>query len=315
MAVKIGDKIFRNEQEQVQKNMKDIEVLKQYIKEAYKCSSELTSSTDQVLKSSTNVGEDVTSGWLMDSIGNLFTITGGDDTYLLLDFFTSLRGPEGEQGEQGTPGTTAIDDSETSLSKTWSSKKISDKMDLISDKGIYYTFVQPTLNGDDYELDTSDLENPNQYTFQKYNDIIVYIDGDGKVKEIYKVVSVSGDFSIIYLEKVGDVGAEQLYVHCIHIASSSISVDIVIYCYDNEAFDLVKLKSYLVDRGFTSNSTGYAVVGEAYNSNSSNWVNIPKCIYCTENSNPNIYCRISTTSSYTSVSIGSATITDTFAPV
>lgn len=101
MAVKIGDKVFRNEQEQVQKNMKDIEFLKQYIKEAYKCSSELTSATDQVLKSSTNAGEDVTSGWLMDSIGNLFTITGGDDTYLLLDFFTSLRGPEGEDGAAG----------------------------------------------------------------------------------------------------------------------------------------------------------------------------------------------------------------------
>lgn len=258
MAVKIGDKVFRNEQEQVQKNMNDIEVLKQYIKEAYKCSSELTSSTDQVLKSSTNAGEDVTSGWLMDTIGNLFTITGGDDTYLLLDFFTSLRGPEGEQGEQGEPGTTAIDDTETSLSKTWSSKKISDKLDLISDKGIYYTFVQPTLNVDVYELNTSDLENPNQYTFQKYNDIIVYIDSNGKVKEFYNCVSVSGDFSTIYLDKVGEVGGgTQLYQHNLYFYSGSKNVYCQIINNSNTPFTKASLLSFLNTNNFKENTVAY----------------------------------------------------------
>ena len=270
MAVKIGEKVFRNEQEQVQKNMKDIEALKQYIKEAYKCSSELTSSTDQVLKSLTNAGEDVTSGWLMDTIGNLFTITGGDDTYLLLDFFTSLRGPEGEQGEQGVPGTTAIDDSETSLLKTWSSKKISDKLDLISDKGIYYTFVQPILNVDVYELNTSDLENPNQYTFQKYNDIIVYIDSNGKVKEFYNCVSVSGDFSTIYLEKVGEVGGgSQLYQHNIVIKDTNHNVRCCIQIINNSnvSFTSAALYSFLKDNGFKTDNKQYMATGDYSGSN------------------------------------------------
>ena len=306
--------------EQVEENMLNIQKLAQYLKEAYKTSSQLTTSTSSIAISDTNAPTSVVDGWLLDSRGLLFKINGGDTINFLLEFYTDLKGVQGNNGADGingadgnsfivttgtlaigytatiqdtdfnvTPklndlvldgnsivglvtaisgndvsvyglysikgeqGTTAIDDNSTSLLTTWSSKKISDKMDLISDKGIYYTLVQPTLNGSYYELNTSDLANPNQYTYQKYNDIIVYIDSDEKVKEIYNCIGVSGDFSLLTLQKVGDVGGgAQFYKHTAQTINSAGVNFYVEWIDDNPNAETINdFIQYLIAKGFT----------------------------------------------------------------
>ncbi|MBO7692369.1 MAG: collagen-like protein [Methanobrevibacter sp.] len=106
MAVKIGDKIYRNEQEQVYQNMKDIEELKSKILESYYCIGELNTASIAVARNLTNVPENVETGWLIDTVGNLFKITGSDENGLLIQFYSSIRGPQGEAGSEGSTGPT-----------------------------------------------------------------------------------------------------------------------------------------------------------------------------------------------------------------
>ena len=94
----INGKAVRSPEQQVYKNMKDIEALQNTIKPEYKCTVELSTSATSVAKSNTNAGTDVKSGWLLDPKGKKFKITGGDDDNLLIDFYTSYQGPQGESG-------------------------------------------------------------------------------------------------------------------------------------------------------------------------------------------------------------------------
>ena len=257
MAVKIGDKVFRNEQEQVQKNMQDIEVLKQYIKEAYKCSSELTSSTDQVLKSSTNAGEDVTSGWLMDSIGNLFTITGGDDTYLLLDFFTSLRGPQGEDG-----AAVSIDDSTTSATKCWSSQKINSEFTQVKGMGVVYaTSATPTVDDDTYIFNKTDFITEPLPTWTTIVGKQICQIVDSKIKYIYSVVSSSE--STITCVLIGEVGGgSQLYQHNIMFFDSSTNmISTTLVCDRDTAFNTNDFRQFLNDKGLVGTTSNLPYCG------------------------------------------------------
>lgn len=238
--------------QQVQENMENIKLLASYLKEAYNSSIDLGDSAVSIAISDTNATADTIDGWLVSQDGYLYKITSGDGTNLLLEYYTRLQGRNGSED---------IDDNTTSLNKLWSSKKTSDKIDLISDKGIYYTLVQPTLNGSFYELNTSDLANPNQYTYQKINNIIVYIDSDEKVKELYNCVAIQGDFSKIYLEKIGEIGGKQLYQHNIRMHTSNLSITITITSTDNTAFTKSSINTWLSDKGFTGASPNY----ETYN--------------------------------------------------
>lgn len=91
--------------QQVEENMENIKLLAQYIKEAYKTSLQLTNASVSIAITDTNAPDDTTSGWLLDSRGLLFNITGGDGTNLLLDFYTDLKGIQGINGVDGTNGT------------------------------------------------------------------------------------------------------------------------------------------------------------------------------------------------------------------
>ena len=124
MAIEINGKVMRNQQEQIYKNMKDIESLKETIKPRYTTSATLTSSSVSVAIADTNAPAGTEDGWLYTEDGLLFKITGGDDTNLLLMFYSDLKGPQGDQGEPGQDGTTAIDDNTTADDSTWSSSKI-----------------------------------------------------------------------------------------------------------------------------------------------------------------------------------------------
>lgn len=95
--------------QQVEENMKNIKLLAQYLKEAYKTSLTLSDSDVSIAISDTNATTDTKDGWLLDSIGNLFKINGGDGTNLLIEFYTSFRGEKGDTGDTGATGATGAD--------------------------------------------------------------------------------------------------------------------------------------------------------------------------------------------------------------
>lgn len=277
--------------EQVEENKENIKKLCAYIKDAYKTSLTLNDTDTTISISDTNADASTVDGWLFDANGKLFKITSGDGTNLLIDFYSNFKGADGRDGADD------IDDNITANNKLWSSQKTSNKIDLISDKGIYYTFVQPTLVDSQYELNTSDLENPNQYTYQKYNDIIVYIDGDGKVKEFYNCIGVLGDFSKIFLEKVGEIGGKQLYRHnvSLRIYDNNMSKDYIVLSFlidndDEEEFNYTKFSDLIIDtlgensqrgidngffsvNGYYDNNGGYKIEGIVTGNNAFAWQN------------------------------------------
>lgn len=90
--------------EQVEENMLNIQKLAQYLKEAYKTSQTLTTSTNSIAISDTNAPTSVVDGWLLDSRGLLFKINGGDTINFLLEFYTDLKGVQGNNGADGRDG-------------------------------------------------------------------------------------------------------------------------------------------------------------------------------------------------------------------
>ena len=84
--------------EQVDINTNDIKNLKSIIKSSYKTEKELETTTITIPITDTNAPQDTTSGWLFDSVGHLYSINGGDDTNLLLEYYTNFRGPAGING-------------------------------------------------------------------------------------------------------------------------------------------------------------------------------------------------------------------------
>ena len=84
--------------EQVDINTNDIKNLKSIIKSSYKTDKELETTTITIPITDTNAPQDTTSGWLFDSVGHLYSINGGDDTNLLLEYYTNFRGPAGING-------------------------------------------------------------------------------------------------------------------------------------------------------------------------------------------------------------------------
>ena len=295
----INGKAVRSPEQQVYKNMKDIEALQEIIKPEYKTEEALTSSSVSVAIDDTNAPEGTTEGWLLTSDGLKFKITGGDETNLLLEFYADLKGPQGESG-----AAVNIDDTGTSLTKVWSSKKVSDTIDLIRDKGIYYTLVQPTLDNDDYILNVSDLGNNNTYTWQKYGDLIIYIDGNGNPTELWKCVSLNGTHDIMTVEKVADYAkGKQSYQHNIYMYNSTTrEISLTIENDDNTQIDKTALKSFLEAKGFTYYRNPYVCMAN-YDSN----VYVGICV----SSNDLSLCRLGSGTSIENVSF---TIQDTVIP-
>ena len=86
----INGKEVRSPEQQVWKNMQDIEELKKLIKKVYKTSESLTDESITVARNTTNVPEDITYGWLVDANANLFDITGNNGTTLLIVYYTNV---------------------------------------------------------------------------------------------------------------------------------------------------------------------------------------------------------------------------------
>ena len=126
----INGKAVCSPEQQVYKNMKDIEALQKIIKTTYKTSSELTSSSASDSTANTNVGT-AKEGWLMTEDGLLFRIDGNDGTTLLLTYYADLKGPQGETGSSGDP-TLLIDDNGTANNKCWSSQKTNNEIIIVN---------------------------------------------------------------------------------------------------------------------------------------------------------------------------------------
>ena len=223
----INGEAVRSPEQQVYKNMKDIKALKEKIKEWYSCDTELNSADVSVARTNTNVPDEIDDGFLLDTVGNLFKITGGDEDNLLLAFYSSIRGT---QGEPGTPGASS------------------------NDKGTYLTHVEPTLADDIYTLSTGNIDNFSTDSIPvQVNDIIVYIDSNDQPTSVYLVASISG--TTLTLTKEGDYAkGKQLYQHNIHCQiDRSNFINVIIINDNNTAINTLELLvSYLKDNGFTS---------------------------------------------------------------
>ena len=190
MAVDLNGKTARNPQEQLAYNTKEIEKLKQIIKDTYKTTSELTDESVSDTRANTNVPENIVKGWLMTEDGLLFAITGNDGTTLLLMYYADLKGPQGETG-----ASVSIDDNSTSNEKCWSSNKTKDYVDTLygfacRKASTYFTSVEPTLNGTYYEIARTDLINYTGLNEEWYEGSdIIYLDSNNQPTKIYSIIN------------------------------------------------------------------------------------------------------------------------------
>ena len=268
----INGEAVRSPEQQVYKNMKDIQALKEKIKNTYSTDvTTLTSSSVSVATANVDGLGTATEGWLLDPNGLLFKITANDGTTTTLKYYSDLKGPQGEDGaavniddnitsltkvwsSQKTNNeiTGLIDDSTPSATKVWSSSKVSS---LLSD-GIYWTSSEPTLVGTEYRISGDiycgeDIINPSGTpgltdNVLKEGDMIAYVDNDGKIASIWYYISGS---SPKVVAKVGDIGGgKQSYQHnvSLKIETTSVYAEIVLQITNdsNVAFTKDSLATY-----------------------------------------------------------------------
>lgn len=277
---------------QVEENMKNIKKLASYLKEAYKSNVALTTSSTNVLYSDTNIPDDtIQDGWLFDTSGKLFKITGGYGSYAYITFYSDFKGNTGDTGDTGAQGVRGFsfrfltsgfisglnDYNITDITPSTDIQvsdlimdtygvigeitNISDSTITINelttlnisgllDKGSYITYTQPTpIDLTTYSLSYNDIDNLNVNINPENEDIIIYIDGNGNVKELYKILSHLGDYSSFTLLKIGDVGGgNQLYLHNIYMSYNSTQIYYIscsIITSDNTPFNYSSLGTWL----------------------------------------------------------------------
>ena len=265
----INGEAVRSPEQQVYKNMKDIETLKGKIKDAYKTSEALTSSSVSVAISDTNAPDGTTEGWLMTSDGLLFSITGGDETNLLLSYYADLKGPQGEDG-----AAVNIDDSSTSLTKVWSSSKTANEISglindsITSNQNTWSSDQQTKLLSSGIAWTTTDKDADDQISLDdiyigartasestsiikvpmlKVSDLIVFVNGNLKAKTLYRVVSIASNIATV-ATVCEFAQSKQLYQHNLWVYDSSYQTNfsMTIINDSSEKIDTYgKLKSYL----------------------------------------------------------------------
>ena len=292
----INGKPVRSPEQQVYENMKEIEELKKIIKKYYKTSSALTSSSASDSTANTNVGT-AKEGWLMTEDGLLFRIDGNDGTTLLLTYYADLKGP---QGDTGPAGTTAINDNATALDSTWSSQKIDGNFNttigfVATMNSIFYTKTTPTLNGDYYEINRSDLLNYQSIDQRNYlGKQVILLDNDDNVKQIYSIYSFSEvspyTIQLIFRGDIGG-GGSQLYQHNINItAHDGIDVSLQIVNDNSSEMSFADVCKWINENGFNYTSPkyrSYLANGKAY---SSGTFYIIKYCYTQYNTSLTFYC-------------------------
>lgn len=276
----INGKAVRSPEQQVYQNMKDIESLKEKIKDAYKTTEALTSSSTSVAIANTNAPDGTTEGWLMTSDGLLFSITGGDETNLLLSYYANLKGPQGEDG-----AAVNIDDAGTSLTKVWSSSKTANEIaglindSITSNVNTWSSDQQTKLLSSGIAWTTTDKDGDDQISLDdiyigartasestsiikvpmlKVSDLIVFVDGNLNAKTLYRVSSITG--SVATVVKVCDFAqGKQMYQHNIIFRFSKSSyhgvASMTITCSDvSSSFSREALIAYIKSKGYTTSA-------------------------------------------------------------
>ena len=226
----INGQAVRSPEQQVYKNMKDIEELKSQIEKWYASSVALNNTDTTIARTNTNVPDDVNGGLLIDPNGLMFSIEGGNETTLLIKYYSNIKGEQGEPGQDGEPGSSS------------------------NDKGSYITHTQPTLVDGNLTLSTENVDNisPDNIPI-RVNDLIIYIDSNDQPTSIYTVTSVSG--TTLILQKEGDYAkGGTLYAHYIRIRTVYGVVKrcgITIINSDSTAFTLSSLALWLYNKGYT----------------------------------------------------------------
>ena len=239
------------------KNTKDIEELKQIVAPFYKSSVDLSNDSVSVDVENTNLPTDTEKAYIIDINGNVYKFIAFNDnkTIAYIEYYTTIKGADGADGKDGADD---IDDTTTADNKLWSSQKTNTEISRAKDKGIYYTLTQPTeILTDIYSITLADLENVNSHIDVKTNDLILYIDADGKISEFYKVNSIL--VNVISMSKIGEASkGKTLYQHNIR---SSIGGSQTLLCQitNDKAteFTAQKLLDWLGDNGFTYESPNY----------------------------------------------------------
>lgn len=199
--------------EQLMYNTNDIKMLKEKIHEFYNCNIDLGNTSVSVAVSNTNLPTDIKDGYIVDINGNVYKFIAFDTdaTTAYIEYYTTLKGADGKDGADD------IDDTTTANNKLWSSQKTYNEILNVKgliDKGAYITFTQPTPeDATYYTLLYEDIDNLHTSINPENEDLIIYIDGDGKAKELYKIYAHLGDYSSFTLVKVADIGGEKKYKH------------------------------------------------------------------------------------------------------
>ena len=166
--------------------------------------------------------------------------------------------------------TSIINDSVNALNKVWSGNKSI----KYADKGTFYTTTQPTLVDTYYQLATTDIANqiPDVTDLViKVNDLVLYIDSNDKINEMYKITNVTA--SVITMEKVADVGGGQLYQHNIVIretgdSSNNIWATLTIISNDSTPFGTCDdLRRWLTTNGFNNELSTFSTTRKFYQAN------------------------------------------------
>lgn len=320
----INGKAVRSPEQQVYKNMKDIEALQEIIKKMYKTSEALTNASTSVAIADTNAPEGTEEGWLITDDGLLFSITGGDDTNLLLSYYSDLKGPEGPAG-----AALNIDDDIVSLNKVWSSSKTkeyadsliddtttdngktwsSSKIDSLLSNGIAYTYTLPidsTLYLTDIYIGGTAVSSLGSGEPKlKVEDNIIYVDSNDRAKVLYRVTSL--DDQSATLTKICDFPqGTTLYQHNIFITKSNNTyMSFTIINNDSTVLTLSSITSYVYLKGLTSNKKLLMAQGFKYNTNSSDFSNNVVGVYSENGTTLKAHCKTGYTGTNVDLNISS----------
>lgn len=259
--------------EQLMFNTNDIKMLKEKIHEFYNCSIDLGNTSVSVAVSNTNMPTDIKDGYIVDINGNVYKFIAFDTdaTTAYIEYYASLKGADGKDGADD------IDDTTTANNKLWSSQKINNELLTIKgliDKGVYITTTEPTPeDATYYTLLYEDIDNIRILINPENEDLIIYIDSNGKAKELYKIYAHAGDYSSFTLVKVADMGGgKQLYKHNIRFhatcndgSNKQVRGGVSIINDSPTEFTEATLKTYLYQKGFIITHDDTTTYNKFYN--------------------------------------------------
>lgn len=87
MKINFGDRDYES---QVIQNTRDIKELKSKVMEWYNTQEDLGEIATYIARTDTDVPDNVSTGFLVDGYAHLYKITGGDDTTLLIEYYSTL---------------------------------------------------------------------------------------------------------------------------------------------------------------------------------------------------------------------------------